>query len=85
MIGVEIVADQRTKALGGPERDLIVERAFQRGLLLLGCGPNTIRLCPPLIVTQDETDVAMDIFEECLIEAERRRTGPTGEGEPVGA
>jgi 4-aminobutyrate aminotransferase len=44
-----------------------VELAFERGLLLLGCGENTIRLCPPLIVTQQETDVALDILEECIV------------------
>jgi 4-aminobutyrate aminotransferase len=85
MIGVEIVTDKRTKALGGPERDLIVELAFERGLLLLGCGPNTIRICPPLVVTEEEADAAMDIFEECIRIAERQRTKPSGEGEPTGA
>jgi 4-aminobutyrate aminotransferase len=85
MIGIEIVTDKRTKARGGPERDLIVELAFERGLLLLGCGPNTIRICPPLVVTKEEADAAMDIFEECLSIAARQRTKPSGEGEPMGA
>jgi 4-aminobutyrate aminotransferase len=52
MIGVEIVTDKKAKTPGGAERDRIVELAFERGLLLLGCGPNTIRICPPLIVTK---------------------------------
>jgi len=38
---------------------------------LLGCGENTVRLCPPLIVTQQEMDVALDILEECLVLATR--------------
>ena len=45
--------------------------AFERGLLLLGCGENMVRLCPPLIVTQQEMDVALDILEECLVLAAR--------------
>ena len=66
MIGVEIVENKRTRKPAGPWRDRIVDLAFERGLLLLGCGESTIRLCPPLIVTQAETDVALDIIEECV-------------------
>jgi 4-aminobutyrate aminotransferase len=63
MIGVEIVT--RTPA---PDlRNRIVDLAFERGLLLLGCGETTIRLCPPLIVKQQEADVALDILEECIV------------------
>ena len=66
MIGVEIVKDQQTKEYGTPERDRIVEAAFERGILFLGCGPSTIRIAPPLIVTKDEADVAIDVLEECI-------------------
>ena len=52
-------------------RDRIVDLAFERGLLLLGCGENTIRLCPPLVVSQAEMDVALDLLEECIVEVSR--------------
>lgn len=71
MIGVEIIENKQTRKQAGAVRDRIVDLAFERGLLLLGCGENTIRLCPPLIVTQHETDVALDILEECLVLAAR--------------
>ena len=71
MIGVEIVGDKRTKSFAGAARDRIVDLAFERGLLLLGCGESTIRLCPALVVTQDEMDVALDILEECVMLAGR--------------
>jgi 4-aminobutyrate aminotransferase len=71
MIGVEIVEDKRSKAVAHQKRERIVDLAFERGLLLLGCGENTIRLCPPLIVTQDEMDVALDLLEECIVEVSR--------------
>lgn len=71
MIGVEIVEDKQTRKAAGDLRDKIVDLAFDRGLLLLGCGENTVRLCPPLIVTQPETDVALDLLEECIAEATR--------------
>ena len=48
------------------ERDRIVELAFERGILFLGCGPNTVRIAPPLLVTKDEADVAVDVLEECI-------------------
>ncbi len=47
-------------------RDKIVDLAFERGLLILGCGETSIRLCPPLIVKQQEADIALDILEECI-------------------
>jgi 4-aminobutyrate aminotransferase len=66
MIGVEIVKDQQTKEYAAAERDRIVELAFERGILFLGCGPSTIRLAPPLVVTKDEADVALEVLEECV-------------------
>jgi len=66
MIGVDIVKNQTTKEYGAAERDQIVERAFEHGVLFLGCGPSTIRLCPALVVTEEESDVALDVLEECI-------------------
>jgi 4-aminobutyrate aminotransferase len=66
MIGVEIVKDKKTKEYGAAERDRIIQLAFERGILFLGCGPSTIRIAPPLIVTAEEADVAMDALEESI-------------------
>jgi 4-aminobutyrate aminotransferase len=66
MIGVEIVKDQKTREVAPQLRDHIVDLAFERGLLILGCGETSIRLAPPLIVQQGEADVALDILEECF-------------------
>jgi 4-aminobutyrate aminotransferase len=66
MIGVEIVKDQKSRTPAGPMRDKIVDLAFERGLLILGCGETSFRLCPPLIVNQNEADIALDILEECI-------------------
>jgi 4-aminobutyrate aminotransferase len=70
MIG-EIVKNQATREYGASERDRIVEQAFERGVLFLGCGPSTIRIAPPLIVTKDEADVAMDVLEEAIAMVEK--------------
>jgi 4-aminobutyrate aminotransferase len=66
MLAIEIVEDQRSRKPAHDLRERIVDLAFERGLLLLGCGENSIRLCPPLIVTQNETDIALDILEESI-------------------
>jgi 4-aminobutyrate aminotransferase len=66
MIGIELVRDQVTKERAGDLRDKLVQMCFERGLLVLGAGPNTIRLCPPLIVTTDQVDFAAQTLAECL-------------------
>jgi 4-aminobutyrate aminotransferase len=66
MIGVEIVKDKQTKEYAHDERDRIVELAFERGMLFLGCGPSTVRISPALVVSKDEADAAIDALEECI-------------------
>ena len=66
MIGVEIVRDQQTKERAPDLRDRLEAMAFERGLLILGCGQNSLRLCPPLVITKDQADFAMDTLEECF-------------------
>jgi len=66
MIGVELVRDRETKEAASTERDEIVQDCFRKGLLLLGCGMSTLRFCPPLIVTKDQCDVAVEILDEVL-------------------
>jgi 4-aminobutyrate aminotransferase len=66
MIGIELVRDQASKERAGDLRDKLVQMCFERGLLLLGAGPNTIRLCPPLVINQDQADFAAETIEECL-------------------
>jgi len=72
MIGVEMVRDPVTKEKAIEERDRIIQACFERGLLILGCGENVIRLIPPLIVTKEEADTALTILEEVLKETEIR-------------
>jgi len=66
MIGIELVRDRQTKEKAPELRDRVLRQAFERGLLALGAGENTIRLCPPLVVTRDQCDFAMETLEECL-------------------
>lgn len=67
-IGIEMVRDQRTKEPDAALRDRVVDRAFRKGLLVLGCGSNSLRLMPPLICTREQADTAVTILQECLAE-----------------
>src|SRR2546421_11263565 len=66
MIGVEFIKDQTTRTPDPDLRDRVAVASFERGLILLGCGPNTIRWSPPLILTQENVDVALEIFDEAI-------------------
>jgi len=66
MLGIEIVRDHATMEKAPAWRDRIVSLAFERGLLLLGAGDNSVRLCPPLVITRDQCDFALDTLEACL-------------------
>ena len=71
MLGVELVRDQQSKTKAPELRDRVVSLAFERGLLILGAGDNTLRLSPPLIISRDQCDFALNTIEECLAQAMR--------------
>ena len=66
MIGVEIVEDRATREPAPELRERILEEAFRRGLLLLGCGKSTIRLAPPLVIDREDIALAAGILEESI-------------------
>ena len=68
MVGVELVKDRVTKERATDWRNEVIQKAFQKGLLLLGCGENTIRFSPALTVTAEEIDTCLSIFGETLRE-----------------
>jgi len=71
MIGIELVKDKETREPATALRNRVEDMAFERGLIILGCGETSIRLCPPLIVSEQEATVALDILEEALTLAEK--------------
>jgi 4-aminobutyrate aminotransferase len=77
MIGIELVKDKTTREPATALRNRIETLAFERGLLVLGCGETTLRLCPPLIVNQQEATVALDILEEVLTQVEKEHEQAT--------
>ncbi|HYU43228.1 MAG TPA: acetyl ornithine aminotransferase family protein [Vicinamibacteria bacterium] len=67
MIGVEIVRDRFRREPAPELRERILDEAFKRGLLLLGCGRSTIRLAPPLVVDEEDAATAARILEEAVV------------------
>ncbi|MFZ0580840.1 MAG: acetyl ornithine aminotransferase family protein [Candidatus Acidiferrales bacterium] len=71
MIGIELVRDQKTKERAGDLRNRIVQMAFQKGLLVLGSGDTTLRLCPPLLVDEEQAGFALRTLDGIISEVER--------------
>jgi 4-aminobutyrate aminotransferase len=44
----------------------VLDRLFHRGVVALGCGASTIRLCPPLVLTEEQAMYALDALETVL-------------------
>ncbi|MEH1771449.1 acetyl ornithine aminotransferase family protein [Nostoc sp.] len=68
MVAVDLLDEQGN--LDHKLRDRIIQEAFLRGLLLLGCGKAAIRFCPPLVIDSDQIQIALQIISE-ILKAER--------------
>ena len=69
MLGVEFVTDKNTLKPDPELRDRIEMLCYKRGLIILGCGSNSIRWSPPLILSKENVDVALQIFDEAIAES----------------
>ena len=66
MIGVEFVSADGKQTPDAKLRDRVMQKCFEKGLLLLSCGESTLRFCPPLIVTTAEIDTAVKLFDAAV-------------------
>jgi 4-aminobutyrate aminotransferase len=66
MLGVEFVTDKATNQPAPELRDRVETNCFERGLIILGAGTNTIRWSPPLVLSRENVDVALEIFDEAI-------------------
>jgi 4-aminobutyrate aminotransferase len=71
MIGIEFVRDQKTKEKAQDIRNRIVQEAFHKGLLVLGSGDTTLRLCPPLLIDEEQAEFALRTLDGIISEIER--------------
>ncbi|MBW3015125.1 aminotransferase class III-fold pyridoxal phosphate-dependent enzyme [Candidatus Woesearchaeota archaeon] len=71
MVGIEFVKDRKTKAYAKEERNKILRKAVQKGLVLLPAGKSAIRFSPPLTVRRKQIDLALEIFEDAIKEVSK--------------
>jgi 4-aminobutyrate aminotransferase len=71
MIGLEIVEDKRRKKPAPEKVKEIMMRSWKRGVAVITCGTSTIRIAPPLVITRDLVDSALDIIEDTVKEVEK--------------
>ena len=73
MIGMEIVEDKESKKPAPQKVTEIMMRSWKRGITIISCGASTIRIAPPLIITRDLVDSALDIIEDVTKEVEKEK------------
>ncbi len=66
MIGVELVKNKDTKEPAKKELAEFINEAFKRGVLVIGAGVSTIRISPPLNISIELMDKAIDIMADIL-------------------
>jgi 4-aminobutyrate aminotransferase len=72
MVGIEFVEDKQTKKpLAHEKIDKIMIEGVKRGLILLPAGFSTIRIAPPLVISCEEAERAMELFVETVLAVER--------------
>ncbi|MCR8486813.1 MAG: aminotransferase class III-fold pyridoxal phosphate-dependent enzyme, partial [Crenarchaeota archaeon] len=73
-IGLEFVKNKDTKEYGTEERDKITELAYKKGLVVLPAGRSVLRLAPPLTITDENWNYALNILVEIIKEVDKKRT-----------
>jgi len=71
MIGLEIVENKEDKKPAPEKVNEIMMRSWKRGVAVITCGASTIRIAPPLIITRELVDAALDIIEDTVKEVEK--------------
>lgn len=71
MIGIELVRNRNTKEPAKKELGEILMRSFKKGVLVIGAGVSTIRIAPPLIISEELLWKALEIITDNLKEVQR--------------
>jgi 4-aminobutyrate aminotransferase len=72
MLAVEFVKDRESKHPAVKERDAIVKATNDRGVIVFRGGQSTIRLAPPLVISERELELGLDIFEQAICKVQKR-------------
>jgi 4-aminobutyrate aminotransferase len=69
MIGIEIIKNKASKQKFPELRNRVILECFKKGVLILGCGDNCLRIAPPLIITAEQADFAAQTIESVIRES----------------
>lgn len=72
MLGIEFVKDRKSKKYAQKEAEAIRNICFRKGVVLLGGGLSCVRLCPPVVITQEQLDFALDTIESAIGEVDQQ-------------
>ncbi len=73
MIGAEIVENKKTKKPAKEKASEIMTRCWKRGIAIITCGVSTLRVAPPIIITRELVDAALDIVEDVIKEVSKEK------------
>ena len=73
MVGMEIVEDKESRKPAPQKVTEIMMRSWKRGVNVISCGASTIRIAPPLIITKELVDSALDIIEDTVRQVEKEK------------
>lgn len=70
MVGIEFVTDQQTKEPASSFTSKLIQTCASHGLLVEGAGTyhNVIRFLAPLVISDDQLNAGLDIFEKSIQE-----------------
>src|ERR1019366_9640852 len=79
MIGVELVKDEALTPAAA-EAEAVRDTCFKAGVLIGvgGTNANVLRLQPPLVITQEQLDTALEVLEGAITEVANRVTAVAG-------
>ncbi len=70
-IGLEFVRDKDTKEYAVKERDKIEELCYKNGLVVLPCGKSSMRIAPPLTISEENLDKGLEILSNVIREVDK--------------
>jgi 4-aminobutyrate aminotransferase len=70
---MEIVVDKESKKSAPRKASEVMMRSWKRGVSVITCGASTIRVAPPIIITRELVDAALDIIIDVTKEVEKEK------------
>lgn len=73
-LAIELVRDREKRTKASDEAEEVMYKCFMKGLAFKTTGGNILSLMPPLTITHEEMEMALDIIEKSIEEVEERQS-----------